>query len=109
MSTKKNALRAIIVSTIAVAIAVACGIAKTAPFPPDPGNGDWPMWGGTPDRNMISNMKGLPICWDVKAKKNIKWIAALGSQTSGHPVVAAGQIYVGTNNAGVRAPKAPGA
>src|SRR5258705_6968058 len=23
----------------------------------DPGGGDWPMWGGTPDRNMISNMK----------------------------------------------------
>ena len=21
---------------------------------------DWPMWGGTPDRNMVSNMKGLP-------------------------------------------------
>jgi hypothetical protein len=19
----------------------------------DPGSGDWPMWGGTPDRNMI--------------------------------------------------------
>ena len=26
----------------------------------DPGTGDWPMWGGTPDRNMVSNMKGLP-------------------------------------------------
>ena len=23
----------------------------------DPGTGDWPMWGGTPDRNMVSNMK----------------------------------------------------
>jgi hypothetical protein len=31
----------------------------------DPGSGDWPMWGGTPDRNMVSNMKGLPIEWDV--------------------------------------------
>ena len=26
----------------------------------DPGTGDWPMWGGTPDRNMVSPMKGLP-------------------------------------------------
>jgi len=26
----------------------------------DPGGGNWPMWGGTPDRNMVSNMKGLP-------------------------------------------------
>ena len=22
----------------------------------DPGSGDWPMWGGTPDRNMVSSM-----------------------------------------------------
>jgi hypothetical protein len=29
-------------------------------FAGDPGSGDWPMWGGTPDRNMVSNMKGLP-------------------------------------------------
>src|SRR5690349_17199831 len=41
----------------------------------DPGSGDWPMWGGTPDRNMVSNMKGLPIAWDVKTKKNVKWVA----------------------------------
>src|SRR5258705_3150062 len=74
----------------------------------DPGNGDWPMWGGTPDRNMISSMKGLPISWDVKAKKNVKWIAALGSQTYGNPVVASGPIYVGTNNEGLRDPKVTG-
>jgi outer membrane protein assembly factor BamB len=70
--------------------------------------GDWPMWGGTPDRNMVSNMKGLPTSWDVKAKKNVKWVAALGSQTYGNPVVAGGQIYVGTNNEGVRDPKVTG-
>src|SRR6478672_3843820 len=29
----------------------------------DPGTGDWPMWGGTPDRNMVSPMKGLPTGW----------------------------------------------
>lgn len=74
----------------------------------DPGGGDWPMWGGTPDRNMISNMKGLPISWDVKTKKNVKWVAALGSQSYGNPIVAGGQVYVGTNNEGVRDPKVPG-
>ncbi|HEX8090302.1 MAG TPA: hypothetical protein VF762_15695, partial [Blastocatellia bacterium] len=47
----------------------------------DPGSGDWPMWGGTPDRNMISSMKGMPTSWDVAKKKNIKWVAELGSQT----------------------------
>ena len=31
----------------------------------DPGSGDWPMWGGTPDRNMVSSMKGAPDSWDV--------------------------------------------
>ena len=30
----------------------------------DPG-ADWPMWGGRPDRNMVSKMKGLPVTWDV--------------------------------------------
>ena len=54
----------------------------------DPGSGDWPMWGGTPDRNMVSSMKGLPTTWDVKTKKNVKWVAELGSQAYGNPVVA---------------------
>lgn len=72
------------------------------------GNGDWPMWGGTPERNMVSSMKGLPTSWDVKTKKNIKWMAALGSQSYGNPVVAGGQVYVGTNNESVRNAKEPG-
>ena len=74
----------------------------------DPGGGDWPMWGGTPDRNMLSPMKGLPTSWDVKTKKNVKWMGQLGSQSYGNPVVAGGQVYVGTNNELVRNPKEPG-
>jgi len=74
----------------------------------DPGSGDWPMWGGTPDRNMISPMKGIPTSWDVKTKKNVKWMAQLGSQSYGNPVVAGGQVYVGTNNELVRNPKEGG-
>jgi outer membrane protein assembly factor BamB len=74
----------------------------------DPGGGDWPMWGGTPDRNMISNMKGLPISWDVKDKKNVKWVAQLGSQTYGNAVVSGGMIFLGTNNEGLRDPKITG-
>jgi hypothetical protein len=53
------------------------------------------MWGGTPDRNMVSNMKGLPAEWDVKTKKNVKWVADLGSQSYGNPVVAGGMVFVG--------------
>ena len=74
----------------------------------DPGSGDWPMWGGTPDRNMISSMKGLPTSWDVKSKKNVKWVATLGSQTYGNAVVSGGMVFVGTNNEGVRDPKVTG-
>jgi outer membrane protein assembly factor BamB len=70
--------------------------------------GDWPMWGGTPDRNMVSSMKGVPTTWDVKTKKNIKWMAELGSQSYGNPVVAGGVVYVGTNNEGVKDPRVKG-
>ena len=74
----------------------------------DPGTGDWPMWGGTPDRNMVSNMKGLPTTWDVGKKTNVKWVAAIGSQSYGNPVVASGQVYIGTNNEAPRDPKQTG-
>jgi len=74
----------------------------------DPPNADWPMWGGTPDRNMVSSMKGLPTTWDVKTKKNIKWMAELGSQAYGNPVVAGGIVYVGTNNESNKVPEVKG-
>src|SRR6188508_2074057 len=74
----------------------------------DPGTRDWPMWGGTPDRNMVSKMTGLPADWDVKTKKNVKWVAKLGSQSYGNPVVGGGVVLVGTNNELVRDPKQPG-
>jgi len=74
----------------------------------DPGSGDWPMWGGTPDRNMVSSMKGLPTTWDLKTKKNVKWIAELGSQAYGNPVVANGMVFVGTNNEAMRDPNIKG-
>ena len=62
------------------------------------------MWGGTADRNMVSNHKGLPTTWDVKTKKNVKWVAELGSQTYGNTVVASGHVYVGTNNEAMKDP-----
>ena len=77
-------------------------------FASDPGTGDWPMWGGTPERNMVLPMKGIPTSWDIKANKNVKWVAQLGSQSYGNPVVASGQVYVGTNNELVRNPKEGG-
>ena len=74
----------------------------------DPGSGNWPMWGGTPDRNMVSNAKNMPTEWDVKTGKNIKWSAELGSQSYGNLVVAGGMVFIGTNNEKLRDPKQGG-
>jgi outer membrane protein assembly factor BamB len=99
-------------TALLVVVAAAFLLTAHRPLPTvsasDPGTSDWPMWGGTPDRNMVSNMKGLPTTWDVKTKKNVKWVSALGSQSYGNPVVAGGQVYVGTNNEGLRDPKVTG-
>src|SRR4026207_1760719 len=74
----------------------------------NPASGDWPMWGGSPERNMGSLMKGPPTTWDTKTGKKRKWVAKLGSQSYGNPVVGGGVVLVGTNNELVRDPKQPG-
>ena len=66
---------------------------------------DWPMWGGRPERNMISSEKNIPRTWDIESKTNIKWVAEMGSQSYGNPVVADGKVFVGTNNQLLRNPK----
>ncbi len=69
---------------------------------------DWPMWGGTPSRNMVSSMTGLPATWDIKTGKNVKWVVELGSQSYGNPTVGGGVVLIGTNNEALRDPKQPG-
>jgi outer membrane protein assembly factor BamB len=69
---------------------------------------DWPMWGGTPSRNMVSDAVGLPRSWDVETGRNVLWRADLGSQTYGNPVVADGKVFVGTNNRRPRDPAVEG-
>ncbi len=100
----RQSRRALLAAMLATAL-VALPVARSAS---DPGTGDWPMWGGTPDRNMVSNMKGLPTTWDVQSGKNVKWVAELGSQTYGNPVVAEGVVLVGTNNEALRNPEQDG-
>lgn len=72
--------------------------------------GDWPQWGGTSLRNNVPVGKNIPVEWDPgsfdretgewneEESKNIKWVAQLGSQSYGNPVVADGKVFVGTNN-----------
>src|ERR1041384_2010052 len=59
---------------------------------------DQPQWGEAWSRNMVSREKGLPDSFDPKTGRNIKWTAKLGTQTHSTPVVAAGRVYIGTNN-----------
>jgi outer membrane protein assembly factor BamB len=63
---------------------------------------DWPMWGGTPGRNMVSDAKNVSIDFDLQAGKEgrVLWQQGLGSQTYGNPIVADGKLFVGTNNGG---------
>ncbi|HMF16536.1 MAG TPA: PQQ-binding-like beta-propeller repeat protein [Gemmataceae bacterium] len=71
----------------------------------------WPMFGGSPSRNMVNaNERDLPVDWCIKEgkRKNIKWVAALGDRTIGSPIVARGKIFVTTNNARPRDPKVQG-
>jgi outer membrane protein assembly factor BamB len=63
------------------------------------------MFGNTYARNMVSAEKGLPGDWDIKAGKNVKWWADVGSQAYAGPVVIDGRVFVGTNNDGLRNPK----
>lgn len=66
------------------------------------------MFGGGPTRNMVSDEKGLPAKFDPAAGVNVKWVADLGSQSYGGPLVAGGKVYVGTNNEGKKNPKLTG-
>ena len=83
-------------------------------------NVDWNQWGGSPSRN--NTPVGYDICtewkigkfgyrtgeWDGKSAQNIKWVARLGSQTYGNPVVSGGKVFVGTNNSGGWLKRYPG-
>jgi len=79
-------------------ILAASTVALRGDAPAVAGTTDWPMWGGTPSRNMVSAAKGLASTWDVKTKANVKWVSDLGSQTYGNTTVAGGKVFVGTNN-----------
>jgi outer membrane protein assembly factor BamB len=73
---------------------------KEAP-PAKKGARQWPLWGGTIQRNLVNlDERNIPIDWSTKkgAEKNIKWSVALGSKAYGGPIIAGGKIFVGTNN-----------
>ena len=81
---------------------------------------DWPQWGGTNIRNMVSSEKGVPTKFnpgkkkadseeiDMSTTENCLWVAKLGSQSYGTVTVSNGKVYVGTNNESPRSPKHQG-
>jgi outer membrane protein assembly factor BamB len=70
--------------------------------------GDQPQWGQAWSRNMVSAEQGLPDSFDPHTGQNIKWSAALGTETHSSPVIAGGRVYIGTNNGNPRDPKHQG-
>ncbi len=46
--------------------------------------------------------------WISDDAVNIKWVANVGSQSYGNPVIAGGRVFVGTNNSGGYLPRYPG-
>ena len=70
-----------------------------------PASDDWPMLGGTPQRNLVSKTaKNIPAEWSVEEGKqrNIKWMVELGTKSYGGPVVSDGKVFFGTNNSNPR-------
>lgn len=91
--SKKNLTAALLGIAVVTTLSLAEPLAKAK-------KGDWLMWGGSLDRNMVSGETNIPASWDLEKGQNIVWTAPLGSQTYGNPVIANGRIFVGTNNGG---------
>ena len=86
MTIEKKMVPAILVALLAVSVAGAETEQSAV------------MFGFTPDRNMVSPEKELPVKFDVKSGLNLKWVAELGSQTYAGPILAGDKVFVGTNN-----------
>ena len=79
--------------------------------------GDWTQWGGSSYKNNTPIANTIPTDWDVgemdrktgewKGARNVRWVAQLGSQTYGNPVIASGRVFCGTNNTGGHLPRYP--
>ena len=76
--------------------------------PPRVFGGDWPQWGGSDGRNMVSDEKSLPDSFvpgerasassiDLATTKNVKWVARLGNYAYGNPTVSGGRVFVGAD------------
>ena len=70
----------------------------------------WPQWGRSARRNSTADADHLPSQWQVGRfdprtgawlggdVKNVRWVANLGTQSYGSPVIAADKVFAVTNN-----------
>jgi outer membrane protein assembly factor BamB len=68
---------------------------------------DWPQWGGTAGKNMVSLEENLPETFVpgnknpqgggilMRTTKNVKWAARIGDFSCGTPTVARGKVLIG--------------
>lgn len=78
---------------------------------------DWPEWGGTPSRNMVSVEERLPSSFepgkkrpdgtgiDMSTTRNVRWVAKLGTENYSSPVIADGRVFIGTNDNSLNDPR----
>ena len=90
-----------IMSRIGQSLAVACAIVAAGASAARAG--DWPQWGGTDARNMVSSEKNLPGDGIGKvafkdAKWDVLWSVKTGPHLYGNPTIADGRIFVGTGD-----------
>jgi outer membrane protein assembly factor BamB len=102
--------RRLLAALIAVAPLLAALAARPAASGEAKGGEDWPMFGGSPSRNMANTtVKNPPTEWAVEGKpKNVRWSANSGGRGYGSPVVAGGRVFVSTNNRPPHDPKIKG-
>ncbi len=86
------------------ALAWLIGVLAAAPL----SAADQPQWGEPFTRNMVSAETGLAESFDPEARVNVLWVAPLGTKTYAVPIVAAGRVFIGTNNGQPRDPRHQG-
>ncbi len=74
------------------------------------GGGDWPEFGGTTAKNMVSPATGIPVDFapgkkkrgsdeiDLSTSKHCVWVSKIGSISFRPPTIGGGKVLIGTNN-----------
>ena len=62
-------------------------------------HGDSPQWGEAWSRNLaVDNAGTLPVDFDPETGRNLRWSFETGGCTYSTAIVAAGRVFIGTNN-----------